>query len=57
MRNKELFENKLERLQSVVKLIGYHIHRDEKEVAYEHVGKSLDLMEEMFTLVRTETQD
>ena len=47
----------MERLQSVVKLVGYHIHRDEKEQAYELVDKSLSIMEEMFTLLRTETQD
>lgn len=57
MRNKELFEQKMERLESVVKLVGYHIHRDEKETAYELVGKSLGIMEEMTTLLRTETQD
>jgi hypothetical protein len=57
MRNKDLFEQKMERLQSVVKLVGYHIHRDEKGQAYELVDKSLSIMEEMFTLLRTETQD
>lgn len=57
MRNKELMETKLERIQSLVKIVGYHIHRDEKEIAYTQVGKVLDLMEEMFTLLRTETQD
>lgn len=57
MRNKDLFEQKMERLESITKLVGYHIHRDEKETAYELVGKSLNILEEMFTLLRTETQD
>jgi hypothetical protein len=57
MRNKDLFEQKMERVESIIKLVGYHIHRDEKDQAYELVGKSLNVLEEMFTLLRTETQD
>jgi hypothetical protein len=57
MRNKDLFEQKMERIESIIKLVGYHIHRDEKTEAYNLVGKSLNILEEMFTLLRTETQD
>ena len=57
MRNKDLFEQKMERIESVIKLVGYHIHRDEKDIAYDLVGKSLNILEEMTTLLRTETQD
>lgn len=57
MRNKELFELKLERLESLVKLIGYHTFRDEKEDAYKHIDKCTDLISDIRTLLNTETQD
>lgn len=57
MRNKELFDKKLERLESVVKLVGYHIHKDDRDLAYKHVDKCIDMIAEMQTLLSTETQD
>jgi len=40
-----------------VKLIGYHIRRNENETAYLKVGEVLEKIEDMQTLVRTESQD
>jgi hypothetical protein len=57
MRNKDLLEQKRERLESNLKLIGYHIHRNESDTAYELVAKTLDVLEEVRTLLGTETQD
>ncbi|HMS90712.1 MAG TPA: hypothetical protein PKC87_00615 [Candidatus Absconditabacterales bacterium] len=57
MRNKELIENKLERLTAEIKLIGYHIRRDESDIAYEKVGEVIDKIEDINTLLRTENQD
>jgi hypothetical protein len=57
MRNKELFEKKLERLASEVKNIGFHIRRDEKDQAYELVGAVLERIADIDTLLRTESQD
>jgi len=57
MRNKELLDTKLDRLAAEVKLIGYHIRRNENETAYLKVGEVLEKIEDMQTLVRTESQD
>lgn len=57
MRNKELLEVKMERLTAEIKLIGYHIRRDETEVAYLKVAEVLEKIEDIQTLLRTETQD
>lgn len=57
MRNKELFERKLERLNNIVKNIGYHIHRDERDQAYKLVGRTVEFIEDMQTLLNTEIQD
>lgn len=57
MRNKELISNKLEKLEGIIKLIGYHTFRDEREEAYQHIDKALEKIQEMQTLISTETQD
>jgi hypothetical protein len=57
MRNRDLFETKFERLEATIKLAGYHIHRDEKQLAYDHIDKSLEMIQDLTTLLRTETQD
>jgi hypothetical protein len=57
MRNKELFEKKIERLTSELKNIGFHIRRDEKEQAYDLVGVVLERLADIETLLRTEKQD
>lgn len=57
MRNKELLEVKMERLTAEVKLIGYHIRRGETDTAYNKVGEVIEKIEDIQTLLRTETQD
>lgn len=57
MRNKDLFEQKLERFESEVKKMGYHIHRNELDVAFEKVGEILEKVADMRTLLNTESQD
>lgn len=57
MRNKELLETKMERLTAEVKLIGYHIRRDESNIAFDKVGEVLEKIEDIQTLLRTEHQD
>ena len=57
MRNKELLEVKMERLTAEVKLIGYHIRRDESNVAFDKVREVIEKIEDIQTLIRTETQD
>ena len=57
MRNKELLDTKMDRLAAEVKLIGYHIRRNETETAYTKVSEVLEKIEDMQTLIRTESQD
>lgn len=57
MRNKLLFESKLERFEAEVKKQGYHIRRAENDVAYDKVQDLLEKIEDLRTLLNTETQD
>lgn len=57
MRNRDLFEQKLTRFESEVKKVGYHIRRNESDVAFELVGDILEKIEDLRTLLNTEHQD
>lgn len=57
MRNKDLFQQKLERFEAEVKNIGYHIHRNEQAIAYAKVEELLGKIGDMQTLLNTEHQD
>lgn len=57
MRNKELFGKKLERLSSEIKNVGFHIRRNETDIAYEMIAVLLERVQDLETLLNTETQD
>ena len=57
MRNKDLFEQKLERFEAEVKNIGYNIHRSELNTAYDLVEVLLEKIGDLRTLLNTEHQD
>lgn len=57
MRNKDLFQQKLERFEAEVKKMGYHIHKNERDVAYTKVEELLEKISDMQTLLNTEYQD
>jgi hypothetical protein len=57
MRNKDLFQQKLERFEAEVKKMGYYIHKNEQEVAYAKVEELLEKISDMQTLLNTEHQD
>jgi hypothetical protein len=57
MRNKNLFEQKLERFEAEVKNMGYNIHRNELDTAYSLVEVLLEKISDMRTLLNTESQD
>ena len=57
MRNKDLFEQKLERFEAEVKKQGYHIRRGEHDIAYNKVEELLQKIQDMRTLLNTEHQD
>lgn len=57
MRNKILFESKLENLEALIKKVGYHIHRNERDIAYNLIEILLEKLGDMQTLLNTESQD
>ena len=57
MRNKDLFVQKLERFEAEVKSMGYNIHRNELDVAYNLVENLLEKIGDLRTLLNTEHQD
>lgn len=57
MRNKVLFENKLENFEALVKKVGYHIRRNELDIAYDLIETLLEKIGDMQTLLNTESQD
>lgn len=57
MRNKDLFEQKLERFEAEVKNMGYNIHKHELDVAYSLVENLLEKIGDLRTLLNTEHQD
>lgn len=57
MKTKEAIQNKLDRVEAKVKRIGYHIHRNEYDDAYNMIEKILDDTADIQTLLNRETQD
>ena len=57
MRNKEVVQTKLERLEAEVKLIGYNLHRGERDLAFDKVATILEAIGDIRTLLNTESQD
>ncbi len=57
MRNKQLFEQKVERFEAEVKKMGYHIHKNELDIAYNLVEDLLEKLGDLRTLLNTEHQD
>jgi len=57
MRNKEVVLIKLERLEAEVKIIGYNIHKGDRDAAYEKVSQVLEAISDIRTLLNTEHQD
>ena len=57
MRNKNLFENKIERLESIMKNIEYSFNRNERNEGIQEVTKAKQILEQLSTYLSTETQD
>jgi hypothetical protein len=57
MRTKEVILTKLERLEAEVKLIGYNMRTANQDIAYEKVGKVLEDIGDIRTILNTEHQD
>lgn len=57
MRNRTLVERKLERVERYLKNISYNINRNQRKDAQDTIKEALEKIEEMRTLLNTETQD
>lgn len=57
MRNKLLFERKLEQLESKCTAIEYHVSRLERPQAYQELDATRELLSSMKSLLNTEEQD
>ena len=57
MGNKQVVLTKLERLEAEVKIIGYNIHKGDRDTAYEKVSEVLEAIGDIRTLLNTEHQD
>ena len=56
MRNKEVILAKLERLEAEIKLVGYNVRIANQDLAYEKVGKVLEDLGDIRSLINTEHQ-
>lgn len=57
MRNKNLITNKLERIESKLKVLNFHIGTNNRDEAYSSLDDIVSRIEEIKTLLNTETQD
>lgn len=57
MRNKNLIGNKILRVERYLKNISYNINRNERNEAQATIKETLEKLEEITTLLNTETQD
>ncbi len=57
MRNKNLIGSKLERIESKLKVLNFHLRDNNKGEAYSTIKFITELMSEIQTLLNTETQD
>ena len=57
MRNKDLVSNKLERIESKLKVLNFHIGTNNRDEAYTSLDTITSTINEIKTLLNTETQD
>lgn len=57
MRHKLSIEDKLDRLESISKKIGFYIRRRENDEAYDRIADLLDVILSIRTLLNGEKQD
>ena len=57
MRNKELVQKKIERIELILKSLNFHIGRLERKEAYQVLDEVTAILPDIQTLLNTETQD
>tara|TARA_R110002126_G_scaffold128706_2_gene271260 strand:- start:2093 stop:2266 length:174 start_codon:yes stop_codon:yes gene_type:complete len=57
MRNKEILQRKVERIELLLRSLNFHIGRLERKEAYQVLDDVTAILPEIQTLLNTETQD
>ena len=57
MRNKDLINSKIERIESKIKVLNFHLRDSNRDEAYSSINFITELISEIKTLLNTETQD
>lgn len=57
MRNKEVVEKNIERIEAQIKKVGYHIKRNESQEGFDLIAKILEITSNIQTLLNREVQD
>lgn len=57
MRNKTLISSKLDRIESELTRLRYTLGAMDRDESYVYLGKVKDLLEQIATLINTETQE
>ena len=57
MRNKTILEKKIDKVESIITTIEYHVARNEREPAYVEIDKLREVISTITTLLNTEEQD
>lgn len=57
MRNKDLITSKLERIESKLKILNFHIGTNNRDEAYTSLDDIVSKINDIKTLLNTETQD
>ena len=57
MRNKDLITTKLERIESKLKVLNFHLGSNDRKEAYDTLDNISDFISQIKTLLNTETQD
>jgi hypothetical protein len=57
MRNKDLILAKLEKIDSSLRGLNFHIGRNERDNSYKELDKIKEINSEIVSLLNTETQD
>ena len=57
MRNKDLITTKLERIESKLKVLNFHLGSNDRKEAYDTLDTISDFISQIKTLLNTDTQD
>ena len=56
MRNKNIFQEKITRLESTLNIIGRSVSLNDREQAYQHIEKAKELLSDMQSMINREEE-